>query len=88
MNQHLKQASQKASQLPEADQTRFARFLLAELEANRQWQALFSRPESENLLVPKADELRLNFDTRNLYRECNYVLRHRMAVASESTSLL
>jgi hypothetical protein len=38
--------------------------------------------------VPKADELRLYFDARNLYREYNCVLRHRMAVASESTSLL
>lgn len=56
MNQHLKQAFQKASQLPEAEQTRFARFLLAELEANRQWQALFSRPESEDLLERLADE--------------------------------
>ena len=56
MNQHLKQAFQKASRLPEADQTRFARFLLAELEANRQWQALFSRPESEDLLERMADE--------------------------------
>lgn len=56
MNQHLKQAFQKASQLPEAEQTRFARFLLAELEANRQWQALFSRPESEDLLERMADE--------------------------------
>ncbi|MXZ42919.1 MAG: hypothetical protein F4Z18_14450 [Caldilineaceae bacterium SB0666_bin_21] len=56
MNQQLKQAFQKASQLPEADQTRFARFLLAELEANRQWQELFSRPESEDLLERMADE--------------------------------
>ena len=56
MNQHLQQAFQKASQLPEADQTRFARFLLAELEANRQWQELFSRPESEDLLERMADE--------------------------------
>ncbi len=56
MNHHLKQAFQKASQLPEAEQTRFARFLLAELEANRQWQALFSRPESEDLLERLADE--------------------------------
>ena len=56
MNQHLKQAFQKASQLPEADQTRFARFLLAELEANRQWQELFSHPESEDLLERMADE--------------------------------
>lgn len=56
MNQHLKQAFQKVSQLPEAEQTRFARFLLAELEANRQWQVLFSRPESEDLLERLADE--------------------------------
>ena len=56
MNQHLKQAFQKASQLPEADQTRFARFLLAELEANRQWEELFSRPESEDWLEHMADE--------------------------------
>ena len=57
MNQHLKQAFQKASQLPEADQTRFALFLLAELEAHRQWQALFSRPTSEDLLERVADEI-------------------------------
>lgn len=56
MNQYLKHAFQKASQLPEVEQTRFARFLLAELEANRQWQALFSRPESEDLLERLADE--------------------------------
>lgn len=56
MNQHLKQAFQKAPQLPEAEQARFARFLLAELEANCQWQALFSRPESEDLLERLADE--------------------------------
>ena len=58
MNQHLKQAFQKASQLPEADQTRLARFLLAKLEANRQWQELFSRPESEDVLERMADEAR------------------------------
>ncbi len=56
MNQYLKRTFQKASQLPEAEQTRFARFLLAELEANRQWQALFSHPESEDLLERLADE--------------------------------
>lgn len=56
MNQHLKQAFLKASQLPEADQIKFARFLLTELEAYRQWQALFFRPESEDLLECMADE--------------------------------
>ena len=57
MNQHLKEAFRKASLLPEADQIRFARFLLAELEANRRWQALFSRPESEDLLECMVDEV-------------------------------
>ena len=56
MNRHLKQAFLKASQLPEADQTRFARFLLAELEANRRWQALFSHPASEELLERMTEE--------------------------------
>lgn len=56
MNQHLKQAFLKASQLPEADQIKFARFLLTELEAYRQWQVLFSRPESEDLMERMADE--------------------------------
>jgi len=42
--------------VPEVDQARFARFLLAELEANRQWEILFFRPESEDLLEHLADE--------------------------------
>ncbi len=56
MNQHLKQAFLKASQLPKADQIKFARFLLTELAANCHWQALLSRPESEELLERMADE--------------------------------
>ncbi len=56
MNQLLQKAFLKASRLPEVDQTRFARFLLAELEANRQWETLFFRPESEDLLEYMADE--------------------------------
>ena len=35
---------------------RFARFLLAELESERQWAELFARPESEDLLERLTDE--------------------------------
>lgn len=56
MNQLLQEAFERASELPEEEQARFARFLLAELESERQWADLFSRPESENLLERLADE--------------------------------
>ena len=35
---------------------RFARFLLAELESEREWAELFARPESEDLLEHLAGE--------------------------------
>lgn len=56
MTQLLQQAFQKASELPQEEQDNFARFLLAELESERQWADLFSRPESEELLERLADE--------------------------------
>ena len=56
MNQLLQEAFAKAAELPEAEQDRFARFLLAELESERQWAELFARPESEDLLERMADE--------------------------------
>ena len=56
MNQLLKEAFERAATLPEAEQDKFARFLLAELESERQWVDLFSRPESEDLLERLADE--------------------------------
>ena len=56
MNQLLQEAFEKAAELPQADQDRFARFLLAELESDRQWTALFALPESEDLLERLADE--------------------------------
>ena len=56
MNQVLKEAFSKASQLPEEEQDRFARFLIAELESERQWAELFARPESDDLLTRLADE--------------------------------
>ena len=56
MTKLLKQAFERASELPETEQDKFARFLLAELETERQWAELFSRPESEDLLERLADE--------------------------------
>ena len=56
MNQLLQKAFNKAAELPQAEQDKFARFLLAELESERQWAELFARPESEDLLQRLADE--------------------------------
>ena len=56
MNQLLQEAFEKAAELPQAEQDRFARFLLAELESERQWAELFARPESEDLLERLGDE--------------------------------
>lgn len=56
MTQLLREAFEKAAQLPEDDQDRFARFLIAELESERQWAELFARPESDDLLTRLADE--------------------------------
>ena len=56
MNQLLQEAFERASELPEEEQDRFARFLLAELESKRNWSELFARPESEDLLERLADE--------------------------------
>lgn len=56
MNQLLQRAFNQAAELPQAEQDRFARFLLAELESERQWSELFARPESEHLLERLADE--------------------------------
>ena len=56
MTELLQQAFERASELPQEDQDKFARFLLAELESERQWTELFDRPESEELLERLADE--------------------------------
>ena len=52
----LEQAFARASELPQEEQDKLARFLLAELESGRQWADLFSRPEPEELLERLADE--------------------------------
>lgn len=56
MNQLLQRAIERVAELPQVEQDRIARFLLAELESERQWSELFARPESEDLLERLADE--------------------------------
>lgn len=56
MTRLLQQAFEKASELAETEQDKLARFLLAELEPERQWTELFARPESEGVLERLADE--------------------------------
>ena len=56
MTKLLQQAFERVSELPDTEQDKFARFLLAELESERQWIELFARPESEELLERLADE--------------------------------
>ena len=52
----LQQAFERVSKLPETEQDKLARFLLAEMESERQWIEAFARPESEELLGRLADE--------------------------------
>jgi len=56
MTQLLQQAFERAEALPQEDQDRFARFVLAALESEERRAELFSRPESEDLLQEMADE--------------------------------
>lgn len=56
MNQLLERAFERAAELPQAEQDRFARFLLAVLESEWRWAELFARPESKNLLEHLADQ--------------------------------
>ena len=56
MTELLQQAFKMASELPEEHQDRLARILMEELESDRIWDELFSRPESEALLDRLADE--------------------------------
>ncbi len=56
MTQLLDEAFARAAELPEGEQERFARFLLAELASERRWAELFASPESDDLLARLADE--------------------------------
>jgi hypothetical protein len=52
----MDQAIEKAKELPEQDQEAIAATILQEIESERRWNELFSRPESEDLLTRLADE--------------------------------
>ena len=56
MTRLLQEAFDRVSKLPQEDQNKFARFLLAALESDQRWTELFARPESEDLLERLADE--------------------------------
>ena len=56
MTELLQQAFDKAAELPEERQDTIARILLAEMESERRWDELFSRPESEAFLERMANE--------------------------------
>lgn len=54
MTNLLKEAFDKASELPPEEQDAFARFLLAELESEARWSQAFAR--SQDVLAKLADE--------------------------------
>lgn len=56
MNQLLKEAFDRAAVLPPEEQDRFAKFLLAELDADQEWDQLLALPESDELLDQLADQ--------------------------------
>jgi hypothetical protein len=56
MTQLLREAFEKAAQLPQQEQDELASLMLAELESEKRWTELFSRPESEDLLEHLANE--------------------------------
>jgi hypothetical protein len=56
LTQLLEQALARASQLSEADQDALAAILLREIESERRWDELFSRPASADILARMADE--------------------------------
>ena len=56
MNQLLQDAFNRVAALPPDAQDRFARFLLAELEADQQWDQLLDRPASDELLSRLAND--------------------------------
>jgi hypothetical protein len=45
----------RIAQLPEQDQEALAAILLRDIESERRWDELFSRPESADLLASVAD---------------------------------
>ena len=56
MTRSMQQAVARASQLPEEEQDALAAIMLREIESERRWDELFSRPASVELLGRMADE--------------------------------
>ncbi len=56
MTRILQEAFERVAQLPQEEQNRFARFVLATLKSEQRWAELFAQPESEDLLDRLADE--------------------------------
>ena len=56
MSQLMDRAIREAQQLPESDQEAIGSIILQEIESERRWEELFSRPESADLLSRMADE--------------------------------
>ena len=56
MTDLLQQAFDRAAALPRDEQNAFARFLLAELDAEQRWDELLDRSESQKMLERMADE--------------------------------
>ena len=56
MTRLLEDAIAQAKQLPEEDQEAIASIILREIQSERRWDELFTRPESADLLARLADE--------------------------------
>ena len=56
MSQLMEQAIREVQQLPDSDQDAIASIILQEIESERRWHELFSRPGSADLLSRMADE--------------------------------
>ncbi len=62
MTNLLQHAFNVASELPEEQQDMVAQVLLDEMESERKWDELFSRPESEELLNRMAEETLADYE--------------------------
>ncbi len=49
----LQKAFEKASSLPEQEQNRFARFMISEIDTDREWDASFAGSQDELALMAK-----------------------------------
>lgn len=62
MTQLLDNAFKKVSELPEAEQDTFARFILDEIESEQKWESSFLK--SEDMLASMSDEALNDFQNK------------------------